>query len=105
MAARGSIAKSEVVKKIIDAFGDSYIGEFSGKHYIWANDGGQKVQIAIALTCPKTNVGDATSDRTSNVLDFENMSAADVGSATRRNVEITEDEKAHIQKLMAELNL
>ena len=105
MAARGSIAKLEVVKKIIDAFGDSYIGEFSGKQYVWANDGGQKVQIAIALTCPKTNVGDATSDRTSNVLDFENMSAADVGSATRRNVEITEDEKAHIQKLMAELNL
>ena len=105
MAARGSIAKSEVVKKIIDAFGDSYIGEFSGKQYVWANDGGQKVQIAIALTCPKTNVGDATSDRTSNVLDFENMSAADVGSATRQRVEITEDEKAHIRKLMAELNL
>lgn len=105
MAARGSIAKSEVVKKIIDAFGDSYIGEFSGKHYIWANDGGQKVQIAIALTCPKTNVGDATSDRTSNVLDFENMSAADVCNTTRQRVEITEDEKAHIQKLMAELNL
>ena len=105
MAIRGSLAKAEVIKKIIDTFGDSYIGEFSGKHYIWANDGGQKVQIAIALTCPKTNVGDAPAERASNVLDFENMSAADVGSATRRNVEITEDEKVHIQKLMAELNL
>ena len=105
MAVRGSLAKSEVIKKIIDAFGDSYIGEFSGKQYVWANDGGQKVQIAIALTCPKTNVGDATPDRTSNVLDFENMNAADVCNTTRRNVEITEDEKAHIQKLMAELNL
>lgn len=105
MAARGSIAKDAVIKRLMEAFGDDYIGEFDKKQYVWANDGGQKVQIAIALTCPKTNVGDATSDRTSNVLDFENMSAADVGSATRRNVEITEDEKAHIQKLMAELNL
>ena len=105
MAARGSIAKDAVIKRLMEAFGDDYIGEFDKKQYVWANDGGQKVQIAIALTCPKTNVGDVTSDRTSNVLDFENMSAADVGSATRRNVEITEDEKAHIQKLMAELNL
>lgn len=105
MAARGSIAKDAVIKRLMEAFGDDYIGEFDKKQYVWANDGGQKVQIAIALTCPKTNVGDATPDCTSNVLDFENMSAADVGSATRRNVEITEDEKAHIQKLMAELNL
>ena len=105
MAARGSIAKDAVVKRLMEAFGEDYIGEFDKKQYVWANDGGQKVQIAIALTCPKTNVGDATLDRTSNVLDFENMSAADVGSATRQRVEITEDEKAHIQKLMAELNL
>lgn len=105
MAARGSIAKDAVIKRLMEAFGDDYIGEFDKKQYVWANDGGQKVQIAIALTCPKTNVGDATSDRTSNVLDFENMSAADVCNTTRRNVEITEDEKAHIQKLMAELNL
>lgn len=105
MAARGSIAKDAVIKRLMEAFGDDYIGEFDKKQYVWANDGGQKVQIAIALTCPKTNVGDAPAERASNVLDFENMSAADVGSATRRNVEITEDEKAHIQKLMAELNL
>lgn len=105
MAARGSIAKDAVVKRLMEAFGEDYIGEFDKKQYVWANDGGQKVQIAIALTCPKTNVGDAPTERVSNVLDFENMSAADVGSATRRNVEITEDEKAHIQKLMAELNL
>lgn len=105
MAARGSIAKDAVVKRLMEAFGEDYIGEFDKKQYVWANDGGQKVQIAIALTCPKTNVGDATSDRTSNVLDFENMSAADVCNTTRQRVEITEDEKAHIQKLMAELNL
>lgn len=105
MAARGSIAKDAVIKRLMEAFGDDYIGEFDKKQYVWANDGGQKVQIAIALTCPKTNVGDAPAERASNVLDFENMSAADVGSATRRNIEITEDEKAHIQKLMAELNL
>ena len=83
MAARGSIAKDAVIKRLIEAFGDDYIGEFDKKQYVWANDGGQKVQIAIALTCPKTNVGDATSDCTSNVLDFENMSVADVCNTTR----------------------
>ena len=105
MAARGSIAKDAVVKRLMEAFGEDYIGEFDKKQYVWANDGGQKVQIAIALTCPKTNVGDVTPDRTSNVFDFENMSATDVCNTTRQRVEITEDEKAHIQKLMGELNL
>lgn len=83
MAARGSIAKDAVVKRLMEAFGEDYIGEFDKKQYVWANDGGQKVQIAIALTCPKTNVGDVTPDRTSNVFDFENMSATDVCNTTR----------------------
>ena len=54
---KGQIAKEQVVKIISQAFGKDYIGEFDKKHYVWANDGGEKVQIAITLTCPKVYRG------------------------------------------------
>lgn len=41
--AKGSIAKAEVVQKIIATFGDDYVGEASNKYYVWADDGGEKV--------------------------------------------------------------
>ena len=45
--ARGSIAKESVVKKIAAEFGADFIGEYDKKVYVWANDGGERVQIAI----------------------------------------------------------
>lgn len=53
---RGSIAKENVTKIIKEAFGANFVGEESKKLYVWADDGGEKVQIAIALTCPKVEI-------------------------------------------------
>ena len=54
--AKGTNAKNAVINKIAMAFGTDYIGEIDKKVYVWADDGGEKVQIAIALTCPKNPV-------------------------------------------------
>ena len=54
--AKGTIAKSNVVDKIKSVFGNDYIGEVGGKYYVWSAENGEKIQIAIALTCPKTPV-------------------------------------------------
>lgn len=54
--AKGATAKINVVNKISSAFGPDYIGEVNKKFYVWADDGGEKVQIALSLTCPKTFV-------------------------------------------------
>lgn len=56
MAAKGTIAKTKVVTKIADAFGKDWIGEVGGKYYVWAEEDGQKIQICLSLTCPKTAV-------------------------------------------------
>lgn len=56
MAAKGAQAKLDVIAKIQEAFGDNFIGEVDKKIYVWANDGGEMVQIAIAMTCPKVPV-------------------------------------------------
>ena len=56
MAARGTIAKEEVVKIIQKAFGENFIGEVDKKLYVQAKENGEMVQIAISMTCPKTPV-------------------------------------------------
>ena len=82
--ARGNDAKNEVIRRLQEAFGSDYIGEVDKKHYVWANENGEKLQIAIALTCPKTFVEAAVP--ASNKLDFSAVTPI-------QSVEISEEEK------------
>lgn len=96
MAARGANAKTAVEKKIAEVFGKDYIGVFDKKLYVWANDGTERVQIAISMTCPKTMVGEVDSVRTSEVLDFTDSSTP---------MDISAEEQATIERLKRELGL
>lgn len=102
--AKGSIAKSKIAEKLKDLFGENYVGESGGKHYVWENDGGEKVQIAISLTCPKNPIG--TVDMSSAFgggLDFE---AEPVVVQTKfEPAEITEQEVENLAAMMARLGL
>ena len=86
MAVKGAAAKEQIIKRISSAFGEDFIGEVDKKIYVWANDNGEKVQIAISLTCPKNFV--------------ENVS-----SAKNKNDEVLDEEKKNIAELMAKLGL
>ena len=55
--AKGTIAKESVVLKIREAFGADFIGEVDKKVYLWAKENGEKVQIALSLSCPKNPIG------------------------------------------------
>ena len=94
MAGRGTKAKEEVVAKIATIFGEDFIGEIDKKIYVWADDeGGEKVQIALTLTCPKI---------------FVDAPKVDRGKRAQQGIiedYITEEEQAHIKKLMKDLNL
>lgn len=105
--AKGAIAKTNVVKKIQEAFGAEFVGEFDKKVYVWADDGGEKVQIAIAMTCPKNPVGviNPASMDFGGDLDFEKMGEATVAPAKFEPAEITEEEKQNVADLMARLGL
>ena len=102
--AKGTQAKQEIVQKLKTLFGDDYIGENANKHYVWANDGGEKVQIAISLTCPKIPIG--TVDMSSafgDGMDFE--ATPIVAQTTFTPAEITQEEKDNLADLMARLGL
>lgn len=97
MAARGTVAKQEVTEKLKETFGDDFIGEYEKKIYVWANDGGDRVQIAITLTCPKVQIetGEVTMDSDS----------AFPTAASAQSIEFTDQEKKNLEDLMARLNL
>ena len=102
--AKGAIAKQQVIEKLKSVFGDDYIGENSSKHYVWANDGGERVQIAISLTCPKNPIG--TVDMSSAFGDGIDFDAPAVVVQTKfEPAEITQEEQDRLQDLIQKLGL
>lgn len=100
--ARGTEAKKLVINKLIAAMGSDYIGEFSNKHYFWVKENGERLQIAVGLTCPKNLVGVEAAPVTGDGIDFE---APPIVAPVQPVTEISEEEKENIQNLMARLGL
>lgn len=93
MAVRGQLAKENVASVLQNAFGKDYIGEVDKKFYVWANDGGERVQIAISLTCPKTPIGE------------NRASAFSMETEAPARAEITDEERDNIATLLERLGL
>lgn len=101
--AKGNIAKDKVIEKIAQVFGQNYIGIYDKKVYVWSEENGEKIQIAISLTCPKVQVGAV--DSGSNALDFENMGATIAAPTEFQPAEISEQERKNVAELMRKLGL
>lgn len=100
--ARGNIAKTNVIDTIAKAFGSNYIGEYDKKIYVTADDGGEPVQIAIALTCPKNPVVAIPKTQDGGI----NFDAPPIVATTGfAPAEFTDKERENIQNLIESLNL
>ena len=103
MAGKGSGAEEAVVKKIAEAFGDDFLGEYQKKYYVKAKENGQYVQIAITMTCPKTPVENFGSlDFGNNELNFED---GETIKPMKKTTEISPQEEENLRELMAKLGL
>lgn len=106
--AKGQIAKDLVEKKIISAFGADYVGTVDKKIYVQALENGEKVQIAISLTCPKIPI---IVDNTVQIGDFnfeDPTPTVITTSATSGGfipAEISDEERKNVADLMARLGL
>lgn len=105
--AKGQIAKDLVEKKIIAAFGADYVCTADKKIYVQALENGEKVQIAISLTCPKVPV---VVDNTVQIGDynFEEPTlnfVTTVAASTPAAAEYSEEERDNVAALMARLGL
>lgn len=97
MAARGTIAKENLIKRFTTAVGEDFICEKDKKFYFWSTENGERVQVAVSMTVPKVPV---ECNAPGGDLNFD-----DAPVATPAKVEMDEDEKATLARLMKELDL
>ena len=100
--ARGAIAKQTVENIIRETFGKDFIGidPSTKKIYVQADEDGEKVQIAISMTCPKNPyVADGA-------VPGDGFNAGNFGTPdVYKPVEVTHDEVENVRKLIKELGL
>jgi len=103
--ARGNIAKENVRKKVKAAFGQDYISIDGSKIYVWADDGGERVQIALAMTCPKTFIETTTIKNSSTDMADEWDGPGAETPAQESSRDITPQELENVRALMERLGL
>lgn len=100
--ARGQIAKDYVAKKLAETFGEHYIGEVDKKYYIEAPENGEMIQVAIAMTCPKTPVTISIKPAMrAGGIDFE----AEPVLTAPASIEVSEEERQTVADMMRRLGL
>ena len=103
--AKGTIGKQNVVNKIKQAFGADYIGEYDKKFYVWTQENGERIQIAISLTCPKTMVAVADAPATGDFNFEDDAPSTVVAAGAYQPAEITPEERERVNDLIKKLGL
>ena len=105
--ARGNLAKEIIKEKILNTFEGSFLYAGGNELRIPFDEGGNLVQIKVALTCAKDNV-----NPTGEVLEMKESAPADkeMGSfmnfpEPHKKVEPTEEEKQNVEDLLKALGL
>ena len=103
--ARGTIAKQNVVNQLQSAFGQNWIGEYDKKYYVWSQENGERIQIAISLTCPKVSVEVSNAPIAGDFNFEDDAPGVVVAAGGYQPAEITDDERDKVRDLMRTLGL
>lgn len=93
--AKGAESKIKLIEKLKEIYPDAF--EYGKEFRIPFEEDGQRIEIKVALTCAKTNVG---GDGVSEVSEVQSNDAVNATSAAP-----TEEEKKNISDLMERLGL
>lgn len=93
MAAKGTTAKANLLEKFKTALGSDFVGiDVDGKKaYFWSSENGERMQVYITMTVPKTPLAGSNTPK-EIVFDDD-------------KTPIGADEQATLDRLMKELNL
>ena len=107
--AKNDMAKSLVVAKLKEVFGNDFLGETDKKYYVMSEENGEKVQVAISLTCPKVPVefagmaSNSGSQANAESVDFD---WGDTNKpAEPQPAVVSETEQENIRKMLQKLGL
>ena len=103
--AKGAQAKEALIKRFAAAVGADYCGEADKKYYFWSQENGERVQIAVSMTCPKTPVIFNGNGGDLNFDEDDAVPSSGSGNSTASPVAMSEDEQATLERLMKELDL
>ncbi len=103
--AKGAIGKQNVINKIKAAFGADFIGEYDKKIYVWTQENGERIQIAMSLTCPKVQVAVSETPTTGDFNFEDDAPNAVVAAGAYQPADITDEERARVNDLMQKLGL
>lgn len=103
--AKGAIGKQNVINKIKAAFGADFIGEYDKKLYVYTQENGETVQIAISLTCPKVPVEISAAPVTGDFNFEDDTPNVVVAAGAYQPAEISVEERARVNDLMKMLDL
>ena len=103
--AKGTIAKQKVINKIKQAFGADFIGEYDQKLYVWTTENGERIQIALSLTCPKVPVAISDNPTTGDFNFEDDAPNVVVAAGAFQPAEITTEERERVNDLMRKLGL
>ena len=103
--ARGTIGKQNVINKIKEAFGTDFIGEYDKKIYVYTLENGERIQIALSLTCPKVQVAVADAPATGDFNFEDDAPSTVVAAGAFQPADITTEERERVNDLMKKLGL
>lgn len=103
--AKGAEAKERVIKKIAEAFGDDFIGEYEKKIYIWSKEDNAPVQVAISLTCPKNPIEAPGTKEVLGDWDWSDSPTTNAAPTAQEVVEITKEEQDNLRMMLEKLGL
>lgn len=102
MALKGTILKKEITDKILEVFPGSFLYNDGKEIRIVGTEDGQEIQVKVALTCAKVNV---TPDGENALPGDPNVVISTPNNDTSATVEVSQEEKDNVKKLMASLGL
>lgn len=98
--AKGSESKNVVTNKILEMFEGAFI--YGKEIRIPMTENGERVEIKVALTCAKVNVGGGNEGSMENEAPASAFPSAPISNEITQP---TEEEKKNIQELMSKLGL
>lgn len=105
--ARGSIAKTEITKKLLDTFNGSFLYNDGKEIRIPYTEEGELLQIKVTLTCAKENVNQGDDNALPGTVETGTTAAPFEPIVTKEEkiIEPTEEEKQNVSDLLRALGL
>ena len=96
--AKGSFAKTQITQKILDTFEGAFIGPDGKELRIPFVEDGIQVEIKVALTCAKENIGGGAANSQPVVAKNDAQGSVPVSAPTQEELD-------NVKSIMEKLNL